>query len=56
MNITHEQDQQSEKKVIELTRENIEDIERVLDKYGVIPVKYYRALVNAAKKGLENNG
>lgn len=54
MNITYEQDQQDEKPLVELTKENIEDIERVLNKYGVIPVKYYRALVNAAKKGLNN--
>lgn len=55
MNITQEQDQQDEKPVKELTKENIADIERVLDKYGVIPVKYYRALLNTAKKGLKND-
>lgn len=55
MNITYEQEQQDEKPIKELTAENIADIERVLDNYGVIPVKYYRALLNTAKKGLKND-
>lgn len=46
------QPEYTEKPIQELSVENMHDIERVFNQYSVIPVKYYAALIQAAKKGL----